>query len=239
MLYVGVLGGIRALTAAGDSVVAIVAPGAHDMCFVPYPNKVYAVTSGWTYVIDCGSQTVSESLPYGGFAVVSDTLHGKVYGSIYYTNSLYVFDASADTFIKRVAMGRYPNRMCWNCLNSRVYVADEMDNVVYVVRDTSTGIDEPAMAATTLSPSATASPNPFAGTTTIRCGVKLPRGAGIGVFSLDGRQVRMLMSKWTASGYATAVWDGRDESGRLVPRGVYLAVAEGQTDVRVKLIRLD
>jgi len=240
LLYVDANGGIRVLTATGDSVVAIVAADACDMCFAPYPNKIYAVTSGRTYVIDCDSQAVSESLPYGGFAAVSDTMHGRVYGSIYYTNSLYVFDARTDTLIRAIPLGQYPDRMCWNRANSRVYITDAMDDAVYVVRDTTTGITEPAITLPGQSTLIVASPNPFARAVDIQCGTRLAPGAGVRVFSQAGRFVRRLVSDLTPPGHlATFAWDGKDQLGRRAPKGVYLAVVDGQAGVRAKLVKLD
>ena len=238
-VYVDSDGGIRVLTANGDSVVDVIAADALCMCFVPYPDKLYAIANR-TEVIDCATQVVTDSLAYEGNAVVCDTIRGKVYSAATYPGQCYVFDAKTDTLLTAISLGTSPQAICWNRTNSRVYIADAMDGAVYVIRDTTTGVAEPVIAAVNLSSSMVASPNPFTRTVTIKCGVRLAPGAGIGIFSQDGRQVRRLVPGPTLPvSPATSAWDGRDELGRCVPRGVYLAVVEGQAGVRAKLVKLD
>jgi len=234
LVYVGTGCGIMVLAADGHSVLDTVPAYAGDMCFAPYPNKIYSVTSGMTYVINCDSQTLSESLPYGSYCVVCDTTRGRVYGAGRYATR--VFDARADTWITTISTGQSPQHIRWNSTNSRVYIADAMDDAVYVIRDTTTGVAEPGVPVFDPSPLIVASPNPFVRTVTIECGVRFAAGAGIFIFSQDGRQVRRLAPGLTLPG--TSAWDGKDQLGRSVPRGVYLAVVEGQTGVRAKLVKL-
>jgi YVTN family beta-propeller protein len=238
LVYIGTGCGIVVLSADGHAVLDTVPAYAGDMCFAPCPNKIYSVTSGWTYVINCDSQTLSKSLPYGSYCVVCDTRQGKVYGAARY--GTHVFDARADTWFTTISTGQSPERICWNSMNSRIYIADAMDDVVYVIRDTTTGVAEPAVAVVNRSPLIRASPSPFARTVTIECGARLAPGARICIFSQDGRQVKKLVPGLTPPGSpTTSTWDGKDELGRCVPRGVYLAVAEDQCGVRVKLVKLD
>jgi len=112
---------------------------------------------------------------------------------------------------------------------------------VYFNRYLGSGVAEPAAATLNSSPCVIASPNPSTGTVTIECGVPLAPGAGICIFSQDGRQVRRLAPGLTQPGGSptTSTWDGTDELGRSVPGGVYLAVVEGQAGVRAKLVKLD
>ncbi len=76
-----------------------------------------------------------------------------------------------------------------------------------------------------------ASPNPFAGATTIA--FALPQGgpAQLGVYDMSGRLVRTLSSGSLDAGVHRYDWDGLDDSGRAVPGGVYLyrLEAEGRT----------
>lgn len=78
-------------------------------------------------------------------------------------------------------------------------------------------------------------PNPFNPTTTIRFTV--PVGGArvtLDVMSVGGRRVRSLADREFASGPQAVTWDGRDEAGREVASGVYLArlSANGETSER-------
>ncbi len=69
-------------------------------------------------------------------------------------------------------------------------------------------------------------PNPLCRTTTIRyaipSAVGRPRTAvSLSVYDVGGRLVRTLVDEPQGPGYYSVVWDGRDESGRTVPPGVY------------------
>lgn len=72
-----------------------------------------------------------------------------------------------------------------------------------------------------------ATPNPFNPATEIRC--ELPQGgpARLVVYDLGGRAVRRLLEGTRAAGTFTVTWDGRDEAGRALPSGVYLARLSG------------
>jgi len=73
-----------------------------------------------------------------------DTSLGTAYCTNVNARKVDIIDARADTLIKSIPLGRYPANLCWNRTCSRVYITDEMDNVVYVIRDTSAGIAEAA-----------------------------------------------------------------------------------------------
>jgi YVTN family beta-propeller protein len=111
------------------------------MSFAPCPNKLLAVSDVAT-VIDCDSNFIKTSLSVGGSAVKVDTFHGKAYCTNVYAGAVYVIDMRGDSLLKTIALGRYPLELCWNQTNSRAYIADHMDDVVYVVRDTSVGVRE-------------------------------------------------------------------------------------------------
>lgn len=69
-------------------------------------------------------------------------------------------------------------------------------------------------------------PNPFNPLTTIAYGVPREHGKGhvqvrIDVFDVKGRLVRRLVNGRQDPGVYTALWDGRDDSGRGVQSGVY------------------
>jgi hypothetical protein len=66
-------------------------------------------------------------------------------------------------------------------------------------------------------------PNPFNPRTTLRFTVTAPGRVVLDIYDLRGRRVRRLLDAQLAAGARTAVWDGRDEGGREVGSGVYLA----------------
>lgn len=66
-------------------------------------------------------------------------------------------------------------------------------------------------------------PNPFNPSTVISC--TLPRGdmASLTVYNIAGQKIRTLISSFIPAGMHSIVWDGRDDSGRMVSSGVYIA----------------
>ncbi len=84
------------------------------------------------------------------------------------------------------------------------------------------------------------SPNPFSDATAIRFS-EMAGIASLRVIDIAGRVVRELglPSGGSAGGEGTAVWDGRDDRGRAVPRGVYYFMLEaGNSRASARVIRL-
>jgi len=97
--------------------------------------------------------------------------------------------------------------------------------------------DDPAIAAR---PLAWASPNPTTGGTMIHLEVRPPGRVRVDVHDVAGRLVRRLISAGAATGGRRVAWDGRDEEGRPVAAGVYLArvvVGGDVTTTRIVMIR--
>ena len=88
-----------------------------------------------------------------------------------------------------------------------------------------------------------ATPNPFNPRTTFAVFVPSGRDVGNPVIEIHdsrGRQVRRLLVEGIAGAWVDAVWDGRDDEGREVASGIYLARVRGVSDpttVKVGLIR--
>jgi len=76
-------------------------------------------------------------------------------------------------------------------------------------------------------------PNPAHGAATLRFG--LPRAARVelALYDQQGRCVRSLLAGTLPAGERTLTWDGRDESGRALPAGLYFVrlATEGRTFV--------
>jgi hypothetical protein len=98
---------------------------------------------------------------------------------------------------------------------------DTMSFGIATWREALTAVEDPTAAAPGLR---TASyPNPFNPAT--RIDVDLPSDGPVSLHILDsrGRVIRRLLDNaWRTAGGMQAVWDGRDDTGRLVASGVYL-----------------
>jgi YVTN family beta-propeller protein len=143
-VYLGARHSVNVLTPYGDSVIAVVPGDALSVSAAPFPNKVYSTGGGVVRVIDGSSNQILDSLVVGGgwTVLVTDLVKERVYCSNTNAHKVDIIDARADTLIKTIPLGRSPEVLCWNRTNSRVYITDFMDNVVYVIRDTTTGISE-------------------------------------------------------------------------------------------------
>jgi alkaline phosphatase len=66
-------------------------------------------------------------------------------------------------------------------------------------------------------------PNPFNPITTIRFELPLASPVYLGVYDLLGREVTRLVQGTQLPGFYESYWDGRDQNGRSVPSGIYIA----------------
>lgn len=139
LVYVAARYATYVLSPTGDSVVAQISGYAFAVCAVPFPNKLYSASGPGLRVIDCYTHTIVDSMVLSAGIFVCDTVKAKVYAT---GNPAPVIDARADSLLTTIPMGRSSDAICWNSTNSRVYIADAMDDAVYVIRDTSVGIGE-------------------------------------------------------------------------------------------------
>jgi YD repeat-containing protein len=94
----------------------------------------------------------------------------------------------------------------------------------------------PSLARLELAPAA---PNPFSGDTALRFELPAAGRARLVVYDLAGRRVRTLVESVLAAGRHVTRWDGRDEAGRLVGSGLFLARLETGAGARTRrIIRL-
>jgi uncharacterized repeat protein (TIGR01451 family) len=86
------------------------------------------------------------------------------------------------------------------------------------------------------------SPNPFSGTTTFAYNIAGANGAHaeITVFDVAGRQIKKLVSGIQTAGIHTATWDGRNDQGAQVQRGVYFVrtVIAGRKEATNRILYL-
>ncbi len=82
-------------------------------------------------------------------------------------------------------------------------------------------------------------PNPFAQGTALRFRTPSASQVELGIFDLAGRRVRTLVQAWMGGGMHAVWWDGRDDLGRVLPSGVYLACVRAMgTNRTVRMLRL-
>ena len=65
-------------------------------------------------------------------------------------------------------------------------------------------------------------PNPFNPSTTIRYELPMPGHVGLAIYDITGRLVHQLVKKSASSGIHTAVWNGTNDGGQMVPSGLYV-----------------
>ncbi|MBK7047372.1 MAG: hypothetical protein IPH48_12875 [bacterium] len=83
-------------------------------------------------------------------------------------------------------------------------------------------------------------PNPFNPVTTIAFDLDRPGPVALDVYAPDGRRLRTLLSAELGAGRHEAIWDGRDERGRLMASGSYLCrlqTAAGKSVARLTLLK--
>ena len=81
-------------------------------------------------------------------------------------------------------------------------------------------------------------PNPFNPSTTIPFALSRPARVSLAVYDLAGRQVRKITEGLLESGTHSASWNSTDESGALVPSGIYFVrlMVEDRSEVRKMIL---
>jgi photosystem II stability/assembly factor-like uncharacterized protein len=83
------------------------------------------------------------------------------------------------------------------------------------------------------------SPNPFSLKTEIQYSVTKKEFVSIRIFDVSGRLARTLVSELKNSGLHIVFWDGRDNTGKLLPSGVYFVRLETPNkSITKKIIKL-
>lgn len=83
-------------------------------------------------------------------------------------------------------------------------------------------------------------PNPFTTSTTLAFDLPSARVVRLVVHGIDGRLVRRLMDGEYGAGRHRAIWDGRDDGGRLVASGIYFArLVAGEFSSTQRIARID
>lgn len=77
-------------------------------------------------------------------------------------------------------------------------------------------------------------PNPFNPTTSIPYMLEAPEHVKIGIYDVSGSRITVLNDGRQSPGVHSVIWNGRDESGRAVPSGVYFYRFEGLANSPVR-----
>ena len=82
-------------------------------------------------------------------------------------------------------------------------------------------------------------PNPFKLQTTIKYGLPEDSKVALKVYNILGREIKDLVDEFGRSGFHQVIWDGRDNSGKMVPCGVYfLKFNAGDYNTTKKLLKV-
>jgi hypothetical protein len=98
---------------------------------------------------------------------------------------------------------------------------------------TVTGVGTPALTSLQVGPNA---PNPFSVSTRFSVGLPEAASVSIEVFDVAGRRVAWHRATPLGAGWSTVKFNGRDDSGRLLPNGVYFWRATAGSETRVRKI---
>ncbi len=131
-----------------------------------------------------------------------------------------------------------PGWFAWAC---SAYVDS---NCIVVVRDEFRVIDPVGTREGNLEPApfgiSAVRPNPFRSRMVVLFGLPEQCDVEVAVFSADGRCVKGLSRGVLEAGYHRVAWDGRDDAGRNVSRGVYcLHLAAGGHVVNRRIVKLE
>ena len=81
-------------------------------------------------------------------------------------------------------------------------------------------------------------PNPFNPRTTISFALAEERHVTIAVFDLAGRRIATITDRIYGPGIGSVTWEGRNDAGRAVPSGTYVARMETRDGAQARKISL-
>jgi len=76
-------------------------------------------------------------------------------------------------------------------------------------------------------------PNPFNPSTTVIYGLPESSDVRVTVYNLIGQEVATLVNEYQPAGWYETIWNGIDESGQIVPTGIYFTRLEGGPNSQV------
>ena len=191
------------------------------------------------YVLDAYSGALSNTLLVGGspYSIAWSPSSDLVYVANGSSDDITVIASDGSAVLRTLAVGDAPYSLALVPPHDRLYVGHLNGPYVYVVKDRAGGVVDRERAWPPCAGILRAQPNPFSHVTRIRD----PRGAGLAsslrVYCPLGRQVRRLTPG--AAGAPWVDWDGRDDSGRPVPAGVYVVADDEGRCSRTAIVKMD
>jgi YVTN family beta-propeller protein len=158
---------------------------------------------------------------------------GLLYCATAISNEVCVLADGGSRVLTTLPVGNYPDVFAIAPCHNRLYVGHASTSYVYVLRDTLVGIAEPQSPRIGFSEGLSVTPNPFKRNAAVIWNSPAMDGEVVRFYAQDGRLVR---KGRIPTGVSRWVWDGRDDSGALLPPGVY--VLESGPGVRVKVVKL-
>jgi len=233
--YCGGTWSVTVIDGAGDSVVAAVPLPYYGLAYSlaenPEAEVVVAGVFATTYCL-CAISTRSDTM----LTILQCPREPLRIKWSPYTRQLYaacgagvvaVVNSDGSAVVAEVPVQNCPCCMALSPRQHRLYVGHLNSRLVYVLRDQSIGVEEPAG-----EPAPTvqlrAWPSPFRRTLMVACDGEGP----CRVFGADGRLVRTLPFR-----NGQCRWDGRDNRGVLVPPGAYLLAVAGAGACRARVVK--
>ncbi len=168
------------------------------------------------YIHGANGASITGGRVYRGPSVPS--LYGEYVFADYITGQIWSLDPDAlpagtslikDTSLNIPAFGEDKNgELYFSAFDGKIYR--------FVETSTDVGSRPPAIGALR-----SVHPNPFQSSATVEFSLVTDARATLEVFDVHGRRVATIVDKSVPAGDHTAVWDGRDVTGRAQPSGVY------------------
>ncbi len=153
-----------------------------------------------------------------------------------YDGSVVVIAGDGSRIARTLPVGSSPFVQVRSPVQNRIYVGCLNSRWVFVIRDTSLGIQEPSPVPRPRTTRLGVWPNPFCGSLTIAGGGQ--NGLPLSIYDIHGRLVAELASAQSGGGRLIAVWDGRDATGRKLPPGVYCIRQTGSNVAPVRVVKV-
>jgi YVTN family beta-propeller protein len=245
--YCGIPSQVTVLDGEGDTIIARISlplgTSVNALAAVESNGLVVAATmtgnSDSVLVIDVARDSVINSVAVGGnprFLAVSPRT-GLLYCAEGTTRSVSVLAGDGSRLLSSLSVSRGPSALQVAPRQSRLYVGHSSSPMVYVIRDSATGVGDSAVGPSRYGTCLRATPNPFSGTTAITwSGWK--HAIPVLVRSLDGRLVARLKANVSPGVARIAAWNGKGSNGQATPPGVYFAEVDGNPGMRTKLVKL-
>ncbi len=220
----------------GNRAKSLIAVEAHELVMVG------GSTGGWdsVFVLDAEGDSVVAMHPVGRGprGLVWSPATDLVYVANGYSDDISVIAGNGSAVLCSLPVAHGPFVFVSAPRHERLYLGHLGSRMVYVIKDRAGGVHDGSDVTVEPLCLLRARPSHFVGRAVIEyCGaadvpVKLV------VYAQDGRLVRRLSAGAARGERQRYVWDGRDEKGNRVPRGVYTVMACGANPCRTKVVKL-